>query len=74
MDPVPESPGMGALVTEPPIDAVRAGGADCIGAEFIDELPAGTAIDVDGDDVAVVVVGPLKWIGFCPATISGVST
>ena len=37
---------MGALVTEPPTsaDAVRAGGADCIGAEFIDELPAGTAI------------------------------
>ena len=67
---------MGALVTEPPTsaDAVRAGGADCIGAEFIDVLPAGTAIDVDGTGWGVVMVGPLKWIGFCPATISGVST
>ena len=39
---------MGALLTDPPTsaDAVRAGGADCIGAEFIDVLPDGTAIDV----------------------------
>jgi hypothetical protein len=63
-------------VTEPPpsADAVRAGGAYCIGAEFIDELPAGAPIDVDGAGSGVTVVGPLKWIGFCPATMSGVST
>jgi len=49
-------------VTEPPpsADAVRAGGADCIGAEFIDELPAGTAIVVGGTYSGVVVVVPLK--------------
>jgi hypothetical protein len=62
VEPVAESPGMGALVTEPPTsaDAVREGGADWIGAEFIDVLPAGAAIDVDGTGSAVVVVGPLK--------------
>jgi len=66
---------MGALLIEPPSTAaVRAGGADCIGAEFIDELPAGAAIVVGGTVSGTLVVGPLKWIGFCPATMSGVST
>lgn len=58
VEPVIEFPSMGALFTEPPrsaADAVRAGGADCIGAEFIAELPVGAAIEV-----AAEVVGPLK--------------
>ncbi len=55
---------MGALLIPPPVltaDAVRADGAGCIGAEFIDELPAeGAPVDVDGAGSTGVVVGPLK--------------
>jgi hypothetical protein len=69
-------PAIGALLTGPPrsADAVRFTGADCIGVEFIAELPAGAADVMGCAGSGGVVVGPLKWTGCCPVIMSGVRT